>query len=131
MHRSPRKIFVVEDDEPIRRALTLLIRSFGWPVRAFACGSACLCALALERPDCIVTDLDLPGMNGIQMVEVLAEQGIHIPIIIVTGAPSGSSLVEEARSVGAAAILQTPFSEQDLQKAVTQVITGEPGLTTW
>ncbi|AOE60835.1 response regulator [Pseudomonas corrugata] len=78
-------ISVVDDDESVRIALDGLLRSSGYTVRTYANASDFLSSSGPEQTACLISDITMPGMSGIQMYNELAAQGIHIPVIFITG----------------------------------------------
>jgi FixJ family two-component response regulator len=122
---SPRpepKIFVVDDSGPVRDSLAFLLSAMGWPVRAFATADDLLEAVSEERPACIVSDLDMPGMDGAELVESLRLQNIQIPVIVVTGLMANAPLALRATTAGAREILSKPFSENQIQDALDRAL---------
>lgn len=100
-------IFLVDDDDSVRDALSRLLGSLGLPVTACADGDALLAACAPEQAGCIVLDLDLPGMNGLQVQAVLQARGIELPVIFLTGKGSVASTAN-ALKAGAFDFLEKP-----------------------
>ena len=119
---APPLIFVVDDDRAALRALTLLVRSFGWSVQGFGSAAACLSAALQQRPDCIIADLDMPHMNGVQVIAALAAKKANIPVIIVAQVPEGSASIVQAWAAGTATVLAKPYSNTLLHSAVQQAI---------
>jgi FixJ family two-component response regulator len=78
-------IAIVDDEESIRRALSRLLRSVGLQAVAYASGAEFLTALPLQPPSCVVLDLHMPGMSGIDVQEQLARSWPDLPVIVVTG----------------------------------------------
>jgi FixJ family two-component response regulator len=94
----------------------------GWPVRAFATADDLLEAVGEERPACIVSDLDMPGMDGAELVESLRSRGIPVPVIVVTGLMANAPLALRATTAGAREILSKPFGENEIQGAVERAL---------
>jgi len=122
MQRPDPKIFVIDDDGPARESLSYLLASMGWPVRAFASADDLLDAVSQDRPDCIVSDLDMPGMDGAEMLEHLHSRGMRIPVIVVTGLMASAPLALRATTAGAREIVQKPFRERDIEGAVQRAL---------
>ena len=118
--KSP-TIFIVDDDEAVRGALRMLVMSFGWTARAFSSGQSFLDALPKSTPDCILLDLDMPGMNGAEVQESLQAQGVKVPVIIITG-QKNSQLLSRARAAGACDMLSKPFQDEELKLVIERVI---------
>jgi FixJ family two-component response regulator len=110
-------VFVVDDDAAVREALSSLIRSVGQPVVTFSCAQD---FLAYTRPDvaaCLVLDVRLPGLSGLDLQRELADRGVTLPIIFMTG-HGDIPMSVRAMKAGAAEFLPKPFREQDLLDAV-------------
>ncbi len=114
-------IAVVDDEEPIRRALLRLMRSAGVASRSFASGPEFLDAIRAQQPACVVLDLHMPGMCGFDVQERLSHDWPAIPVIFVTGHHSPES---QARAVaaGACAYLLKPMNDQLLLDAIAQAL---------
>jgi FixJ family two-component response regulator len=124
MHNTIRQaptIFIVDDDEAVRIALRMLVISFGWNARAFESGQAFFTALPQNEPDCLLLDLDMPGMNGAEVQESLHAQGSGIPVIIITG-QKNTQLVSRARAAGACGLLSKPFQDEELKLLIEQCL---------
>src|SRR4030095_10164215 len=121
MNNSPDVVYVVDDDPSIRRSLERLFRSVGHECISF--GSA-IEFLKFERrdvPACLVLDVRLPGLSGLDLQREMAEADVLIPIIFLTG-HGGIPLSVRAMKAGAVDFLTKPFHEQDLLDAVQQAI---------
>lgn len=80
-------ISVVDDDELILIALDSLLRSYGYTVKTYARAYAFLQSSGPEQTDCLISDIQMPGMCGVQMYEALAARNTHIPTLFITGKP--------------------------------------------
>jgi FixJ family two-component response regulator len=80
-------IAVVDNDESVRMALDSLLRSSGYAVRTYAGAREFLCSEGPQVASCLISDIQMPEMDGITMYEELAARGIHIPVIFITGNP--------------------------------------------
>ena len=120
--RAPEAIvFVVDDDASVREALGSLIRSAGLTVQTF---ESALEFLARPRPDvpsCLVLDVRLPGLSGLDLQKRMAEVDIAIPIVFITGHGDVPTSVR-AMKAGAVEFLTKPFGDQDLLDAVQQAM---------
>ncbi len=112
------QIAVVEDDRSVRKALGRLLGSFGMQVEAFASARELLQALNDYTPDCLVLDLHMPEINGLQLQARLAVLGWHLPIIIITGSGSPAEC-GKAMAAGAVALLGKPFVDHELLSAIS------------
>jgi RNA polymerase sigma factor (sigma-70 family) len=114
-------ILVVDDDEAIRDALKSLIRSVGLRVETFVSAQEFLESQAPDAPGCLVLDVRLPGLSGLDLQRALAESNIHIPIIFITG-HGDIPMSVQAMKAGAVEFLTKPFRDQDLLDAISQAV---------
>lgn len=110
-------ISVVDDDESMREALESLLRSAGFDVEVFASAPQLLSSSRLSAVECLIVDVRMPGMTGLQLQRELAATGSRIPIVFITAHGDDAARAEALRG-GAAAFLRKPFSEQALLNAV-------------
>jgi FixJ family two-component response regulator len=110
-------VFVVDDDDSLREALGSLFRSVGLEVRTFPTAQAFLRTKLPDAPGCLVLDVRLPGMSGLDFQGELAKSDIHLPIIFMTG-HGDIPMTVKAMKAGAVEFLTKPFREQDLLDAV-------------
>jgi len=117
--RAPRRrpISVVDDDESIREALESLLRSAGFEVDVFSSAEQLLNSGRLSEVGCLIVDVRMPGMTGLELQRRLASSGSRIPIIFIT-AHGDEAAREQALRAGAAAFLRKPFSDQALLNAL-------------
>jgi FixJ family two-component response regulator len=114
-------ISVVDDDESIRRTTTLLIESFGFRAATFESAETFLRFGDLQDTSCLIVDVQMPGMNGLQLQSHLAAAGCGIPIIFITAYESNDSR-RRAMQAGAAAFLGKPFSDEQLLQTIRSVL---------
>jgi len=110
-------VFVVDDDPSVRRAMKRLIGSVGLQVEVFGSAPEFLAARRSDVPSCLVLDIRLPGISGLDFQRKLAEANIHIPIIFVT-AHGDIPMTVRAMKAGAIEFLTKPFRDQDLLDAI-------------
>lgn len=110
-------VYVVDDDASIRRALERLLRSAGYYALTFASGEEFLQSTVAPGKGCLILDIRLPGMTGLELQEELASRGAMNPVIFMT-AHDNPQWQEKAYKVGAIAYLRKPFREQSLLDAV-------------
>jgi FixJ family two-component response regulator len=108
---------VVDDDVSVRESLAALLRTEGWQVATFASAQEFLAHPELDAPRCLVLDLELPGLNGLELQSRLVAAGAQLPIVFVTGHGDVPSSVR-AMKAGALEFLTKPFSDQALLDAV-------------
>lgn len=114
---SPERVYVVDDDLSVREALSSLIRSVGLPVETFSSAED---FLAVQRPPgvaCLILDIRMPGLNGLELQTRLAQDGISIPIIFITG-HGDIPMAVLAMKKGAVEFLSKPFRDDDLLDAI-------------
>jgi FixJ family two-component response regulator len=114
-------VYVVDDDPSVRSLLKKLIQSVGLPVEAFASPQEFLSHPKPEEPACIVLDVRLPGLSGLELQERLVQSGIDIPIIFITGFGSVPQSVR-AMKAGAIDFIEKPFENQTLLDAVNRAL---------
>ncbi|MDZ4375330.1 MAG: response regulator FixJ [Phenylobacterium sp.] len=110
-------VFVVDDDDAARDSLAMLLKSDGLPTRAFASALDFLAAFESAARGCVVTDLKMPGMDGIALIRELKGRGSLLPVIVITGHADVSRAVD-AMKAGASDFLEKPFEAEHLFKAV-------------
>ena len=110
-------VFVVDDDPSIRRAMRRLIGSVGLQVELFGSAKEFLLSKRPDGPSCLVLDIRLPGISGLDFQRSLAEANIHIPIIFIT-AHGDIPMTVRAMKAGAVEFLTKPFRDQDLLDAI-------------
>ena len=114
-------VFIVEDDESMRRALSNLFQSVGLKVEMFGSASEMLQTKLPDIASCLVLDIRLPGLSGLDFQAELARANIHIPIIFMTG-HGDIPMTVRAMKGGAVDFLTKPFRDQDMLDAVTVAI---------
>ncbi|MEJ2610656.1 MAG: response regulator transcription factor [Candidatus Thiodiazotropha sp.] len=119
-HMKP-MVFVVDDDEEVRNALKLLFESVGLPVICYASALEYLGQFDEALPGCLVVDIRMPGMSGLDMQEKLVEYPIHPPVIIVTG-HGDVPMAVRAVQAGAVDFIEKPFRDQLLLDSVHRAI---------
>jgi FixJ family two-component response regulator len=103
------RVYIVDDDEAVRASLRLLIELEGLPVEEFASGRAFLEACGTSPEGCLVLDVHMPGMSGIEVLEALRGRGARQPTILVTGR-GDEPLRERAQTAGAIRLVEKPFA---------------------
>lgn len=119
MTQSPQQatVFIVDDDAAIRQAMQLLFRSVNLPAETFSSGDEFLANFDPARPGCLVLDIRMPGLGGMDLQERLLQRGSMLPIIFVTG-HADVPMAVEAMQKGAFDFIQKPFRDQDLLERV-------------
>lgn len=106
-------VFVVDDDDAVRSSLKLLLKSAGLTATTYAIANEFLAAYDPDQPGCLVLDVRMPGISGLELQDELNRRGAIIPVIFITGHGEVPMAVEAMRQ-GALEFLQKPFRDQDL-----------------
>ena len=114
-------VFIIDDDELVRAAIQGMLKSVGLRSQTFATPQEFLCSKQADGPSCLVLDVRLPGVNGLDFQRDLADAGIRIPIIFITGYGDIPMTVKAMKS-GAVEFLTKPFRDQDLLDAIHQAL---------
>jgi FixJ family two-component response regulator len=114
-------VFVVDDDSPTRESLKNLIRSVGLRVELFASAQEFLRSKRPDLPSCLVLDVRLPGLSGLDLQKRTGDAGIEIPIVFITG-HGDIPMSVRAMKAGAVEFLTKPFRDQDLLDAIEQAL---------
>ena len=114
-------VFIVDDDAGMRASIAGLLKSAGLRSECFGAAEEFLCSNRPEVPSCLVLDVSLPGINGLEFQRKLADAGIQIPIIFITGHGDIPMTVKAMKS-GAVEFLTKPFDGQDLLNAIQQAL---------
>ena len=107
------EIAVIDDDESFRVALVESLSSLGYGADGYASAEDYIRAVGGKSFDCVVTDIHMPGMNGLDLMKRLATQGSTIPVVLIT-ARSDTNLEARAAAAGAACLLRKPFEINNL-----------------
>jgi len=110
-------VCVVDDDDAVRDSLAFLLQSARVRVQAYESAAAFLTALPSLRPGCIITDIRMPEIDGLELLRRLKGMSIHVPVIVITG-HGDVPLAVEAMKVGAVDFLEKPFDDEILLAAV-------------
>jgi DNA-binding NtrC family response regulator len=115
-------ILVVDDEEKVLAALKDILESEGYTVRVARNGVSALRQVDSDPPELVITDINMPDMEGIEFIQKLAGRTDKIPIIAISGDPLGSKFLKAARLLGAVDSLQKPFSIADIREKVTAAL---------
>lgn len=121
MASSEATVFIVDDDEAVRDSLGLLLRSVGYRARCYAGARDFLKAFDPRDYGCLVLDIRMPGMTGLELQKHLADIGCNIPIVFITGHGDIPMAVEAVRQ-GAVDFLQKPFEDQELVDRINDAL---------
>jgi FixJ family two-component response regulator len=114
-------IAIVDDDESFRRATLSFIRSLGYSAAAFPSADAFLNSNVLGNTDCLITDVQMPGMSGIELQSHLMAQGLRLPVIFVTAFPETEARGHALRA-GAIGFLGKPFVDENLINCLNKAL---------
>src|SRR6266576_811760 len=117
-------VFVIDDDDLVRASIQGLLKSVGLRSEAFGAAQEFLRSKRTDGPSCLVLDVRLPGVNGLDFQRDLVEAGIRIPIIFITG-HGDIPMSVKAMKCGAVEFLTKPFRDQDLLDAIQQALERE------
>ncbi len=118
-------ISVVDDDHSVRESLARLIRSVGFGVAVFGSAEEFLGAGRGREPDCLIVDIRMPGMNGLELQRALSASDPRLPVILITA--HGSDEQVRARAIGAGAVdyLLKPLKEEEVLKAIDVALSAQ------
>ena len=119
-------VYVVDDDSSVREAIKSLIRSVGLRVETFGTAQEFLKSARPDAPGCVVLDVRLPGLSGLDLQRELAANGINLPVIFITG-HGDIPMSVRAMKAGALEFLTKPFRDQDLLDAIQQALERDRG----
>ena len=118
------RILVVDDEKPVREAMALLLKQEGYRVVVAECGHTAVSAIEAFTFDLVIVDIFMPGMNGLETIDILRQDAPEVPIIVMSGYAAGSGATgpdffREAVDRGATCCLRKPFSRDQLVDAIT------------
>jgi FixJ family two-component response regulator len=119
MAKPDRSVAIVDDDPAVLKGLRRLLQTRMTGVDTYESADLFLAALQRGRPDCLIVDLQMPGMTGIELAHRLVTMGIHIPTIVIT-AFDGPGTRERCNAAGAVAFLSKPLADDVLFAAIEQ-----------
>jgi two-component system, LuxR family, response regulator FixJ len=114
---------IIDDDEAVRDSLAVLLETHGVAAATYASAKAFLDVLAAGAEGCVVTDVQMPDMNGLELLAVLRAGGHRMPVILAT-ARAGRGMAAEAMAQGAWALLEKPFAPDAFVEAVRAALRG-------
>ena len=114
-------VFLVDDDEAVLRSLSVLVRVVFPRVETFSSATAFLANASPDRAGCLVLDVAMPGMSGLELQRQLSEDGIDLPIVFITG-HANVQMAVGAMQAGAVNFLEKPFREQELWDSIRSAL---------
>ncbi|MER9299245.1 MULTISPECIES: response regulator [unclassified Mesorhizobium] len=118
-------ISIVDDDDSVRSATSKLLRQAGYPVESFASGEDYLCSAAVDDTRCLISDVRMAGMSGLDLQAHLIEKGYRIPIIFMTAYPE-DKVRARAMAAGAVCFISKPFDAEVLTGFIEQALATPP-----
>lgn len=122
----PSAVHIIDDDDAVRDSLAILLETRGFEVATYESALAFLDFARDGVSGCVVTDVQMPEMNGLQLLRAFRTQNMDVPVLVVT-ARSGRALAEEAMAQGARAVLEKPFEPDAFVQAVRDAMAAAPG----
>ena len=119
-------VYVIDDDDAVRQSLEFLLKTAGVSVRGFDSAKAFLDVLPAIKSGCVITDVRMPDITGIDLLRRLKEKEVDVPVIVITG-HGDISLAVEAMKIGAIDFLEKPFDDDLLLAAVRAALNTEAG----
>jgi len=117
------QVAIVDDEEPIRKALCRLLRAAGLKAEAFSSGQSFLDSIFARQPDCVILDLHMPGLSGLQVLQQLQSSRFRLPAIVITGHDEPQTQ-ERCLSAGASAYLRKPLDDAVLLETIDKAVNG-------
>jgi len=114
MSTEKKQIYIVDDDESVCRALSLLLDTFGFGVRTFASAAEFLNSVLKHAPGCLILDIHMAGMDGFALQQKLNSNGFRIPIIFISADKNIILSEQYLKATGSVGFLQKPFNDQAL-----------------
>ena len=121
MGNTDAHIYIIEDDPAVRSALRMLAVSYGWHADDFSSAEDFLARAPHPDEGCLVMDLTMPGMNGVELQQELYRRGVRLPTVVLTARPE-LLLARQARLMGATSVLPKPFHEEDFRCSVENAL---------
>jgi FixJ family two-component response regulator len=116
-------ISVIDDDGSLRRAVVALVRSLGYAASGHASAEDFLATGEIDRSACVITDIQMPGMSGIDLKRALDARNSRVPVIMIT-ARTEEALLERARASGASDLLRKPFDADSFVRSLDRALSG-------
>jgi len=114
-------VFIVDDDDAVRESLQLLLEANGYKVTTFASGTAFLSSLKRAPAGCLLVDVRMPGLSGIEVQEELARRQVALPTVVITG-HADVPLAVQAMKAGAADFIEKPYAESAILASVERAL---------
>jgi FixJ family two-component response regulator len=112
-------VFVIDDEEPVRSGLARLLRAIGIPTVTFASAELFLESYSVDQQGCLLVDIRMPGMSGLDLIEELGRRRISLPAIVMTGHADVSSM-ERLKALKTVGCLEKPFKVAELKELLAR-----------
>jgi len=116
-------IFLIDDDVSVLRAVGRLVRSHGYEVSTFSSGIQGAEAICKEPPDCVIVDVQMPEINGLDLMNEVITSGVRVPFVFITGFPKIEDRAA-AMAAGAVAFIEKPFDADNLLDKLHEIVEG-------
>lgn len=126
MPDRPRLIYIVDDEESVRQSLAFLLEIHGFEVVVWSSAASLLAAIADQRPDCLITDLRMPDIDGVELLRLLGASGIRLPAVVMTGHGDMQMAIAAMRN-GATEVIEKPFDETAVIAAIGRAVDAHGG----
>jgi len=114
-------VYIVDDDPAVRAGVSLLVKACGWTPRPCASAEEFLQNYARDGAECLILDLQMPGMSGADLAEIMRDLDLRLPIIIIT-AYQNHPMVERVKTGGALAVVAKPFRDEQLVRIIQKAL---------
>ena len=121
MQEPSSAVYIVDDDSAVRSALSLLVGTCGWKAKPYPSAEDFLQNYARERPACLLLDIKMEGMSGVELQGLLKTLDAELPVIVIT-AHADHPIADRARDAGAREVLGKPFRDSDLIEALSEAL---------
>ncbi|HMK89792.1 MAG TPA: response regulator FixJ [Methylocystis sp.] len=118
---SPRLVHVIEDDPGVLHSIELLLSAEGFEVKTYASAESFLEGIGSSLQGCVVTDVRMPGMSGVELLSKIKDRGLAAPVVVITG-HGDIPLAVRAMKLGALDLLEKPFRPEDLISSIRQAL---------
>jgi FixJ family two-component response regulator len=120
-------VSIIDDDESVRVATSSLVRSLGWDVRLYASAEQFLASDSIGAVTCIISDVQMPGISGLDMYRRLIERGVTLPVIFISAFAS-DAVRRQALDIGAMCVLSKPVDAAEVSRRLETIRTGGDGM---